>query len=138
TRKKRETTAKKEGRIKKRGPQGYSDVPALKHFCLSPLALLRCGLCPLFAFAIYFVWSVSCLGQLPLDRCACACNINAVEGSGACEVGVFRKGLPRVVARAIQVGRESADNEETVHVGGFHCLYSRCRDLLVVHGFGAP
>jgi hypothetical protein len=44
----------------------------------------------------------------------------------------------RIVARAVQVGSESADNEKTMDVCGFHGLYGTRRNLLVVHGFSAP
>jgi hypothetical protein len=51
---------------------------------------------------------------------------------------VFLKCLPRVVTGAVQVGNESADNEEAVEIGGFHGLYGSRRNLLVIHDLRAP
>lgn len=50
----------------------------------------------------------------------------------------FSSGLPRVVTGAIQVGHKSADNKETVEVGGFHGLQGSRRNLLVVHDLRSP
>jgi hypothetical protein len=67
-----------------------------------------------------------------------SCGIDFVPRSRTCEVRVFRKRLPRVVARTIQVGNEGADNKKAIYVCGFYGLHGSRRNLLVVHGFSAP
>ncbi len=72
------------------------------------------------------------------NGCGDVCGIDLVPPCRACEVGVLLKRFPRVVAGAVQVGNESADNEKTLEVRGGHGLYGSRRDLLVIHGLSAP
>ena len=51
---------------------------------------------------------------------ACADLGVAVLGGHTGKIRVFLKRLPRVVAGAIQVGDESADNEKAMEVCSFH------------------
>jgi hypothetical protein len=56
-----------------------------------------------------------------------------------CEQGSsLSRAIASVVAGAIEIGRECADNEETMEVCGFHGFYRYRRSLLVVHGLSAP
>jgi hypothetical protein len=64
-------------------------------------------------------------------------RIELVSCSRTSKIRVFLKRLLRVVAGAIQVGHEGANNEETAKVGGLHRLY-RSHRLLVVHGLSGP
>src|SRR6266478_6219393 len=60
------------------------------------------------------------------DRGGLLRRIDLVSSGSAREIRVFAERLPRIVAGAIQVGHESADNEEAVQVCGFHGLHD-CR-----------
>lgn len=52
--------------------------------------------------------------QLPSNDCGDLRGVDLVSRGCPCEVRGFLKGLPRVVAGTIQVGNESAHNEEAV------------------------
>jgi len=60
------------------------------------------------------------LGQVGTHGSGHSAHVNLVTDCGTCEVGVFLKRLPRIVAGAIQVGHKSADTEKPMQVCGFH------------------
>jgi hypothetical protein len=57
------------------------------------------------------------LGQLGTHGSGHSSHVNLVADCSTCEIGVVRKRLLGVIAGAIQVGHQSADNEGTVEVG---------------------
>jgi len=76
--------------------------------------------------------------QFGSDGCCELRGVDLVPARSACEVGVLRKRLPRVVARAIQIGDKSANHKKMNEVGGTHGLYGGRRNLIEVHGFSTP
>ena len=60
--------------------------------------------------------------QLPSNDCGDLRGVDLVSRGCPCEVRGFLEGLPRVVAGTIQVGNESAHNEEAVSSAVFHGL----------------
>ena len=82
--------------------------------------------------------AVCFLAEFCADSRSYPYGIDLVTPRTASELRVFCKWLPRIVARAIQVGNESADDEEAVNVCGFHDLYGSRRNFLVVHNLSTP
>src|SRR5258708_695252 len=66
------------------------------------------------------------------------CCVDFVADCGPCKVGVFRKGLLRVVSGAIEVGCEGADDEKPMQVCCAHGLHGSCTNLLVVQRLLSP
>src|SRR5260370_12185288 len=107
-------------------------------FAKHPLKLLGCCLCLLLGCFCWFFRFISHFRRFASDSRAYLRRIDFVPDCRAGEVRIFREGLPRIVARTIQVRDESTDNEQTMDVCGGHGLHRSTRNLLVVHGLSAP